>query len=332
MSKRPTILDVAARAGVGKSSVSRVLAGSPLASERTRRAVERAIAELGYSPNGAARTLVSRRSQSIGVLVTDLHNPFFPDILDGVDAVAAEHDYTPLVVDGKGRRESEEAALHRLVELRVDGIVCVAAHLRRRTLVEVAAAVPVVMLTRTPQAPRVDAIFNDDVAGAAMVVRYLAGLGHRRIGMAADAQERAGPARIKGYRSAMEELGLGDEVAVVPGGFTEAGGYEAGKALLARGVTAVFAANDLGALGVLDAAAELGFPVPAALSVVGYDNVSTAELRFVSLTSVDQASREIGAAATRALLARIDRPALPARRLVVPPVLVPRRTTAPPPA
>ena len=130
----PTILDVAARAGVSKSSVSRVLRDSPLVSERSREAVLRAIDELGFQPNGAARTLVRRRSGVVGVLVTDFHNPWFQDVLDGIDAVVDTADYTPIVMSGKRKSRAEETALQRLGELRVDGIVCVSATLDRRAL------------------------------------------------------------------------------------------------------------------------------------------------------------------------------------------------------
>ncbi len=144
----PTILDVAARAGVSKSSVSRVLQGSPLVSEEARAAVLAAIEELGYRPNAAARTLARRQSHSIGVLVSDLHNPFFPMVLDGIDEVAEEHQYTSLIVRGKRRSQTEEHALGRLLELQVDGIVAVTERLSRAAIMEAARAAPLVTLTR----------------------------------------------------------------------------------------------------------------------------------------------------------------------------------------
>src|SRR5262249_31229705 len=112
-----TIMDVAARAGVSKSSVSRVLRGSPLVRDEARAAILRAIEELGYRPNAAARTLARRRSHAIGVLVSDMHNPFFPMVLDGIDAVAEEHGYTPLVVSGRRRGQAEEPGPGRPPEL-----------------------------------------------------------------------------------------------------------------------------------------------------------------------------------------------------------------------
>lgn len=328
----PTILDVAARAGVSKSSVSRVLLNSPLVSDKTRDAVLRAIEELGFRPNSAARTLVRRRSSAIGVLVTDFHNPFFQDVLDGIDAVAGPSNYTPIVVSGKRMEKAEEGALNRLIELQVDGIVCVTAALQQRVLQEAARMTPLVTLTRTPELPRVDSVVNDNHRGAALVVQHLVGLGHRKIAMVADEQELAGADRIRGYREAMGQAGLSGQVRVAPGGFTEAGGYAGAKQLLESypEVTAIFAANDLSALGVLNAAVELGLEVPGDLSVVGYDNTSMAALRRIDLTTIDQSAKTIGERATRALVERIENPGRPARRIVIPPVLVPRSTTGQP--
>jgi DNA-binding LacI/PurR family transcriptional regulator len=328
----PTILDVAARAGVSKSSVSRVLLDSPFVSDSTRTAVQRAIKDLGFRPNHAARTLVSRRSGAIGVLVTDFHNPFFQDVLDGIDAVAAPGKYTPIVVSGKRMEKAEEGALHRLLELQVDGIVCVTATPMRHVLQEAARVTPLVILTRTPELPRVDSVVNDNFHGATLVVRHLVEFGHQKIAMVADEQELAGTDRILGYREAMGQAGLSEEVRVAPGGFTEAGGYAGARALLESDpdVTAIFAANDLSALGVLNAAVELGLDVPGDLSVVGYDNIFAASLRHINLTTIDQRAKTIGEAATKALLERIEDPSRAARRIVTSPVLVPRSTSGPP--
>jgi Bacterial regulatory proteins, lacI family/Periplasmic binding proteins and sugar binding domain of LacI family len=144
---------VVARAGVSKSSVSRVLRGSPLVSEEARAAVLHAIEELGYRPNAAARTLVGRQSNAIGVLVSDLYNPFFPMVLDGIDAVAEEHGYTSLIVMGKRRSQTEEHALGQLLERQVDGIVAVTERLSPEALVEAARSTPLAALTRTPRIP-----------------------------------------------------------------------------------------------------------------------------------------------------------------------------------
>jgi DNA-binding LacI/PurR family transcriptional regulator len=329
---RPTIRDVAARAGVSKSLVSRVLHDSPLVSDARRTAVQRAIEELGYRPNAAARTLVRRRSNAIAVLVTDLHNLFLPDVISGLDATIESHGYTTMVVSGKHREQAEEEALHRLLELHVDGIVLASALLKRDALRDAARTTPIVSLTRVPELPRVDSVVGDDHAGATLVVDHLAGNGHRRIAMIADTEERAGADRIRGYRAAMTSLGLRDQIHIAPGGFSEIAGYRAARGLLDepanRRPTAIFVASDLAALGVLDAAVDAGVEVPSRLSVVGYDNTPFSALRHIALTTVDQAAQEIGARAASALLERIDRPTRRARRIVISPTLVPRRTSS----
>ncbi len=331
-----TIVDVAARAGVSKSLVSRVFRNSPRVSDASRAAVLAAARELGYRPNAAARTLVRRRSHAVGILVTDLHNLFLPEVAVGLDTVLEEHGYTTFVVTGKHRRQTEEAALARLLELRVDGIVCAPARLRSAALREAAGATAIVSLTRTPQVPRIDSVVGDDHRGATLVVEHLIGLGHRRIVMVGDTQERAGADRIRGYRDAMTVAGHGAAARVVAGGFTEMGGHRAARTLLAeRGAarpTAIFVASDLAALGVLDAALELGIRVPGELSVVGYDNTPIAALRHIGLSSVDQSARGIGHSAGQALLERIAHPERPARRTVIAPALITRATCGPAPA
>jgi DNA-binding LacI/PurR family transcriptional regulator len=326
-------MDVAARAGVSKSSVSRVLRGSSLVSQDARAAVLRAIEELGYRPNAAARTLVRRQSHAIGVLVSDLHNPFFPMVLDGIDVVAEEHGYTSLVVNGKRRGQTEEDALGRLLELQVDGIVAVTERLSRTVLVEAARSTPLVTLTDTPRIPRVDTVVSDNREGAKLVVDHLVALGHTRIAVAADVTEHAGAERIEGYKAAMNGHRLARDVRVVNAPLTERGGYNAAHELLldADGVTAIFAGNDLSAFGVLDALAELGMHVPGDISVVGYDNTPVAGFQKISLTTVEQFAAEIGGEAMRSVLARVKRRNRPARHVMVPPRLIERATTGPPP-
>jgi DNA-binding LacI/PurR family transcriptional regulator len=328
----PTILDVAARAGVSKSSVSRVLRGSPLVSEQARAAVLSAIEELGYRPNAAARTLARRQSHSIGVLVSDLHNPFFPMVLDGIDAVAEDHEYTSLIVRGKRRSQTEEHALGRLLELQVDGIVAVTERLSRAALAEAARSTPLVTLTQTPRIPRVDTVVSDNREGAKLVIDHLVALGHTSIAMIADAREHAGAERIEGYKAAMNGHRLARQIRVTNAPPTERGGYDATRELLsdAGTVTAIFAGNDLCAFGVLDALAEHGMQIPADMSVTGYDNTPVAAFKTIALTTVEQFAAEIGSEAMRSVLARIKRRDRPARHVMVPPRLIERATTGPP--
>ena len=334
--RTPTIVDVALHAGVSKSLVSRVFRDSPRVSAASRAAVLDAAQELGYRPNAAARTLVRRRSHAVGIRVSDLHNLFLPEVATGLDAVLEASGYTTFVVTGKHRQQTEEAALARLLELRVDGIVCATARLGGGALREAARVTAIVNLTRTPRVPRVDSVVGDDYRGATLVVEHLLALGHGRIAMIADTDERAGADRIRGYHDAMTAAGLGAATRVISGGFTETGGHRAAMSLLdgagTTRPTAVFVASDLAALGVLDAASELGIHVPSELSVVGYDNTPIAALRHIGLSSVDQSAHDIGASAAQALLARIAHPERPARHRVIAPALITRATCGAVPA
>lgn len=294
-----------------------------------------AIEKIGYRPNAAARTLVQRRSGAVGVLVTDVLNPFFAELIDAMGPVAETRTYSLLLLNAKAGASSEEAALNKLLEFQVDGIVCDPVDLRRSALLAAAQTTALMLLTRTPALPRVDSVVVNDRSGAALVVEHLSDLGHRRIAMVGDTSQRAGTDRMRGYRETMEAHGLSDHVQIVSGGFTEAGGYEAAKQLLGappkRRPTAIFAANDYSALGVLDAAAAAGLNVPRDVSVVGYDDISVARMRMISLTTVRQAVPEMGVAAMDAVLTRIEEPNRPARKIVLEPTLVKRATTGPPP-
>jgi DNA-binding LacI/PurR family transcriptional regulator len=325
-------MDVAARAGVSKSSVSRVLQDSPLVSEQARAAVLRAIEELGYRPNAAARTLVRRQSHSIGVLVSDLHNPFFPMVVDGIDEVAEEYGYSLLIVRGKRRSQTEEEALGRLLELQVDGIVSASERLARGALAEAARSTPLVTLTHTSRIARVDTVVSDNREGTKLVIDHLVALGHTSIVMLADTTNPPGAERVDGYQAAMNGHRLARQVRVINALPTERGGYDATRGFLsdANTVTAIVTGNDLCAFGVLDALAELGIQVPGDMSVTGYDNTPAAAFRRVSLTTVEQFTVGIGAEAMRLVLARIKRRDRPARHVLVPPRLVERATTAPP--
>ncbi len=301
-------------------------------SEEARAAVLRAIEELGYRPNAAARTLVGRQSNAIGVLVSDLYNPFFPMVLDGIDAAAEEHGYTSLIVMGKRRGQTEEHALDQLLERQVDGIVAVTERLSPEALVKAARSTPLATLTRTPRIPRVDTVVSDNREGAKLVVDHLVVLGHTQIAVLADVREHAGAERIEGYKAAMNGHRLARAVRVVNAPPTQRGGYDATRELLtdADTVTAIFAGNDMCAFGVLDALVELGMQVPQDMSVVGYDNTPVAAFRTISLTTVEQFATKIGAEAMQSVLARLKRRDRPARHVMVPPRFIERATTAPP--
>lgn len=330
----PTIVDVAERAGVSKSLVSLVLRGAPNVSDEKRAAVTRAAEEIGYRPNAVARSLVRRRSFVVGVMVSDLHNPYFTEVIDGIEVAARSSGYHALFNSGGRTADGEAEAIDTLLQLRTDGVVMAGPVLAARRIGHVAATVPVVVVARHSRSPAHDSITNDDRMGARLAVDHLVSLGHREVAHV-DGGTGAGAAqRRAGFLDAMARHGLTSTATVVPGSFTEEGGREGVKAALgARDrVTAIFVGNDLAAVGALDALDQLGLRVPDDVSLVGYDNIALAGLGHIDLTTIDQPRREMGVTAVRLLLERRDEDRRAARHLVVPPSLVVRGSTGPPPS
>lgn len=329
---RPTIIDVAASAGVSKSLVSLVLRGSSSVSEEKRRLVLAAAAELGYRPNGVARSLVQRRSNLFGVLLSDLHNPFFAEVIDGVQAEAGAKGYNTIMSVVDHRALAERRALDTLLELRIDGLILASPMLEINAITLASKEVPVVLVARRARMGSVDSVSNDDPTGAALVVQHLADLGHQNIAHI-DGGGGAGAAeRRKGYERAMQRRGLEAHIRVIPGSYTDDGGRQ-GVAALFDGEpphpTAIFVANDLAALGALSALSERGLRVPEDVSVVGYDNTALAAVSQINLTTVDQPRPDMGRTAVTLLLERLAGRRDTARHVLMPPTLVVRGTTAP---
>jgi len=330
----PTIVDVAGRAGLSKSVVSRVMRGERSVSEASRSAVLTAAEELGYRANAVARSLVQRRTYNVGVMVSDLHNIFFAEVLDGLYSAAAELGYRALITTGNRDPSAEERALDQLLELRADGLVIAGARLPAEAVAAASRIVPIAVVGSNLRLDNVDVVVDDDHRGAELAVEHLAGLGHKDIALIDGGQGAGAAERRAGYQSAMSRAGLAEWILIEPGDFTEGGGYEAARRLLARRrrPTAIFASNDQSAVGALDAINEAGLQVPRDVSLMGYDNTALAALRHISLTTIHQPRNQIGEMAMRAVIRRIEKPTAPARRHVLAPELVVRDTTAKPQA
>jgi DNA-binding LacI/PurR family transcriptional regulator len=333
---QPTIVDVADHAGVSKSTVSLVLRGSPKVSEATRRSVLLAIEELDYRPNAMARGLVRRQTNVIGVLLSDLRNSFFADVLEGIELRTAAAGYRVLLGTGHRVPAGEVEAIESFLELRVDGLVLAGPRMDDEEMVEASQRAPLVLVSYSIIAEGIDSVMSNDIAGAAGAVDHLVGLGHRHIAHIDGGTGASAPERRSGYEQAMRRHGLGDHIRSVRGDYTEAGGAAGVRDLLARGrrPTAICAANDLSALGALDALEEAGLRVPDDMSLIGYDNISVTRLGKIGLTTVDQPRREMGMAAAELLLERIEGGRRTPRQIVLTmtPSLVVRTTTMPPAA
>lgn len=322
--------DVAQAAGVSRALVSLVMRESPRVSVESRRRVTAAATKLGYRPNLMARNLAARRTMTIGVLLNDLHNPWFAEVTDGIHDVVEECGYQLILASGQRSTQLESRALDTFLASRVDGIIVAGCRLAAARLAAVAAEVALVSVGRSiPKAP-LGSVTTDDSFGARLAVEHLVQLGHRHIAHI-DGGKGAGAApRRSGYLRTMRTLGLADCTHVVGGDFTEEAGENGATRLLRTGTlpTAIFTANDLSAVGAIDAIERGGLVVPDAISVIGFDNTALAALNHVGLTTIHQPRREMGVAAATMLIDAInDRGAL--SNVLMAPTLVVRHTTAP---
>ena len=303
-SSRPTLAAVAREAGVSSATASMALNDRPGVRRETRLAVLAAARRLGYRRAGAA----SPGSGLIGVLPTDLGNPYHTDVIAGIEEHAEREGLG--VVIAHGRRDSAhlERQLQRLLDLGVDGVIAVTTWLSPAALEAAAATLPVVVIGRMQDAvPGTDTVRNDDEAGAALAVRHLVERGHRRL-VHVTLSTRPGPAsRRAGFLAEAERLGLREQVHVI-GPDSPRDGMEMVLRALRRGdqdaPTAVFAANDIAAVSVLHRAADHRVQVPQQLSVVGYDSSTVALTVRPHLTSVNQPRSEMGRLAAQMLQER----------------------------
>ena len=322
------VRDVAARAGVSRQTVSRVLNDHPEVASATRSRVRQAMDELGYRMNNAARALGTRRSRTIGVLASDalLYGP--SRSMAAIEARARQAGYwISAAFADAGDDASVVSAMDHLVTQGVEGIVVVAPHARTlRALDDVHAGVPVITLHTAGHGTR--GLSVDQVAGARLAVAALADAGHTRIAhLAGPADWLEAESRADGYAAELAARGLPRGL-IVPGDWTAGSGYAATEALRDSGATAVFAANDQMALGLLGGLHEAGVSVPGDLSVVGFDDTPDSAYYWPKLTTVRQDFDEL---ASRAVATLVGAGGATASDLTpVPPVLVSRASVGPP--
>ena len=312
MADRPTIFDVASRAGVSKSLVSLVLRGQPGVSESRRKAVLRAAEELGYRPNAAARSLVQQRTHTVGALLSDMGNPWFIDLLDSVRSELTSLGLN-LFLSEAHQLEADSSVLDAFIEARVDGLLFLGTMPVTEALMAAARSMPAVVVSgREPDLPNVDVVSGDDRAGAASAVAHLIDLGHTGIAHLAGTG-RAAELRTEGYRAEMLRHGLDDLVRVEVSDRSETGDMSAAEALLAEDLrpTAILANNDYAGLIVMSHAQSIGLSVPQDLSVVGYDNSYLARTGYIGLTTIDNNYVDMGRLAAHQMVRRIDTPDAP---------------------
>jgi len=320
-----TIHDVAARAGVSVATVSRVLNRKEIVREETSNQVLAAAKSLRYVPNIAARSLSIRRSQTVGIVLPDVHGEFFSEVIRGIDLAARRERYH-ILVSGSHSDVGEMIEVLEAMHGRVDGLVVMAPDVAIDSLREqLPRDLPMVLLNSSDE--RHHAITIDNYGGARAMMRHLADLGHKRIvfitGPATNADARE---RLRGYRQSMRGLTRME----IAGDFTELAGHEAVKDVLSRDPrpTAIFAANDSMAVGALSALRDAGVDVPRELSVVGFDDIPIARFVTPPLTTIRVDIAELGKRAFAVLLDALARPSSRGKRECIPTTLVVRKSSS----
>jgi LacI family transcriptional regulator len=309
-----TIKEVARRARVSVGTVSNVLSGAIPVSEKLKQRVLDVVRELDYHPNHVARSLKLRQTKMLGLVVSDITNPFFPQMVRGAEDAAWKHNYILITFNSDDRPDRERQLLSALRTRRVDGILLVAATTEgdlSHIQCVIESGIPIVALDRVLKTLPVDSLTVDNTAGAEDCVRHLIDCGHHRIGII------TGPPhlpvardRLEGYKRALANAGLPfDEKLVRDGGFRAEGGYSAAMELLTEAhPTAIFTSNATMVLGLLRALNELQFESPRDIAVATFDDPPFAEAVRPQLTSVAQPSYDLGYKGTELLLRRINDP------------------------
>jgi LacI family transcriptional regulator len=307
--------DVARRAGVSVSTVSHVVNNSRTVSETYRRRVMTAMEELGYRPNALARNLRRQRTSTIGMIVPDSANPFFAEVARAIEDASFEQNYSVILCNSEGNLDKQRAYTDVLIEHRVAGIVFVAAGVSTELVNDLRLReVPTVVVDREVPGVAVDTVLTNHAQGGRLATEHLIELGHRRIGCISGGSELSPSAdRLTGYRQALARHSLPyDPALTTRGDFQFEGGYRAAMRLLKPPLpTAIFACNDLMAVGCMSAAIELDLSIPRDLSVVGFDDIRLASFTNPPLTTVVQPKYEIGVLAVEMLLRRMDEPEAP---------------------
>jgi len=330
-----TIKDVAQACGVAPSTVSNALTGKGYVRAKTRDQVMATAARLGYRASSLARGLRLQRTWTVGVLVADIANPFFPDLVRGMEDVLWAQHYNLMLCNTDYDKAKEAAYLRHLVDKRLDGLILASTAadspevlaLRERGM-------PFVMLNRRHRTLATDYVGIDNRRGTATAVQHLAELGHSRIAFIRGPKDSsAAEDRLSGYLDEMRRrFALFDERLIAPGDYSIEAGRRAGAQFLAldQPPTAIVSANDFMAIGAMAALGERGLSVPRDMSVTGFDDIFMSALPWIDLTTLHPHSRELGKRTAEALLARIDKTANGPADIVLAPTLIHRGTTAPP--
>lgn len=307
---KPTIKEVAKQANVSITTVSRVINNvEGCTNEETRNRILRVIEELDYKPNALARSLVTKKTKTIGLILPDISNPFFPGIAKGVEDRASKYDYNVILCNSYDSLKKEDYYINVLREKYVDGIILSSSKLNKDDENNYSKDIPMVFIDRRPDVNITNGVFINNFSGAYTAVKHLIDLGHRNIGCLIGPKNiNTSIERLDGYKKALEESGIPiNEDFIRFEEYSIEGGYSAAREILKdKKITAIFANNDLMAIGVYRAAKEMGYKIPRDISVVGFDDIDTAKVVEPPLTTVKQPTKVLGESSVEMLMEAIN--------------------------
>lgn len=324
---RLTLQDIAARAGVSRSLASLALRGAPGVQPEKRARILKIAEELNYRPDPSARRLAGGATRTIGVLISDILNPFSASVARSIDEAARQKGFEVLLSIQGTPDSAAEQAIEALIAQRIAGLVLIGTPKSAALIERVGRRLPVVYFGRHLSSERVDSISNDDHLGASLLVRHLMDMGHHDIVHVDGGPSAGSQRRREAYCMAMETQGLVPRV--FSGAHTLDGGVVATEEILRLNPrpTAIFASNDLEAVGVLNRVLKEGLDVPGDMAVVGYDDIPFADSATLSLTTIRQPIDRMAAQSLDILTARMQHPEDPAMHVLIAPALMIRRTT-----
>lgn len=306
-----TLKMVAERAGVSVNTVSRAINNKSDINEETKKRVLKVAQELGYVQNATAVALRTKKTRTLGVVIADNRNPFYAEVLNGIEEAAREKNYHIILANTQRDYQKEEEAINLLLAKRVDGLLITPVQDRNDDIKKlIAANIPFVIVGRDFENIEVDAVYNDEVKGGFFATEYLIKKGHKRIAFINGFLHKS-PAqgRLEGYKKALKEHGIPlDDMMVSVGDIDVEDGYERTKQMLEKNLdfTAIFAYNDMMAFGAMQAIKEKGLRIPEDIGLVGYDDIPFSSLISPSLTTIRLKKQELGAESLKLLLSRIN--------------------------
>jgi len=337
MDKKVNIKDIAKLANVSHTTVSRALNNKSRIRKETRETILSIAKNLGYRPNFVARSLVMKRTKTLGLVITNIANPFYPELAQGIEKTATKLGYSIILCSTQSDISTERQYIEMLRSKGVDGIVFSSAHMEDPNIVELAEEeFPIVLVNRrtyhSAVKEKVDYVGVNNILGGFLAVEHLIRLGHQRIGMiGGSAESSVGLERLEGGKKALMTYGLEQrDDYFLEGNFLKRSGYHRGKQFVKMTAmpTAIFAANDYMALGVYQAFIEEGLRVPEDMALIGFNDIEFSAMKGIELTTIGQKKFEMGAIAVEMLVGRIEKKEdqLSGREIFLEPELIVRKT------